>query len=221
MAKSTRKITLGVVLASVIAVAGIIISFESTSQKQVHAESNENLAISNLDRSNKQIDKLKSRPLFVINKKTYTNKEFSRFKQARDFIRQANGQQPSSTEQLKQEFIKDSVIIDEAKKEGLGATSHQATKFADQVRTQYEANAPQEAKDAINAYIKSLGVSTDVYWKDYAVPTYQHLLTQSNLKEKFLSQEKFDGTNDSYKQEEWNEYQTSLVTKADVTDVEQ
>lgn len=221
MKKNIKNVTLSIVLASVIAVVGIIISFESTSQKQVHAESNASLAISNLNKATGQLDKLKSRPLLVINKKTYTNKEFSKFKQVRDFVRQANGQKPSSAELLKQEFIKDNVIIDEAKKEGLEATSDQATKFADQTRTQFEANASQEAKDALNAFIKSLGVSTDVYWKEYAVPAYQEILTQTNLKEKYLGQKEFESTNDSYKQEEWNKYQTSLVTKADVTDVEQ
>lgn len=221
MKKFFKKVTLGVVFASVIAVAGIIISFEFPSQKQVHAESNKSLAISNLNKATGQLDKLKSRPSLVINKKTYTNNEFAKFKQARDFILQANGQKPSNTEKLQQEFIKDKVILDEAKKEGLKATSDQATKYAEQVRTQFEANASQEAKDAFNAFIKSLGVSTDVYWKEYAVPAYQEILTQANLKEKFLLQNKFDGTNDSYKQDEWNKYQTSLVTKADVTDVEQ
>ncbi|MDF2911700.1 MAG: hypothetical protein K0Q56_2581 [Sporolactobacillus laevolacticus] len=219
MGKNFKKGTLGIVFASVIAVAGII-SFHYTSQKQAHEEPNERLAVSNLNKTTEQLDKLKSRSFLVINKKTYTNKEFSRFRQARNFIRQANGQKPYSAEQLKQEFIKDQVILDEAKKEGLEATFHQAMKYADQVRTQFEANASQKVKDAINAYIKSLGISTDVYWKEYAVPAYQHLLTQTNLKEKFLSQKKFDGTSDSYKQEEWNKYQTSLVNKADVTDVE-
>ncbi|MGG5254260.1 hypothetical protein ACQYAD_12270 [Neobacillus sp. SM06] len=206
-----------IITAALVAGLGISAVFYASSTTKADQTASQN-AFSNLVQEH-QITKSKDKKPFVkINNKTYENTDFLAYKESKNVIQRNNSQPVLSDEEIKGEFIKESVLEQEADKQNFNVSSDEAKAFADKMKQAVaEAKDPQ-TQQFLKDYTSSLGITEDEYWSQYATPAYQKALKIGKLKQNFYMEEKAknDSISDADLNKAWEQQQEKLVSEANV-----
>ncbi|XRG78665.1 hypothetical protein V5E38_23500 [Rossellomorea sp. GAMAL-10_SWC] len=205
------------VVSALVAGLGISGTFYASSSTQADKSENQR-AFSNLVKEHQSTKSLQQKSILMINKKTYSNKEFSAFKESKNLVQRNNGKQALSDAKIKEDFIKESVLEQEAEKQNINVTTAEAKAFADQMKQAVAQSQDPNTKQFLTDYISALGISEDEYWNNYATPAYQKALKIGKLKGNFFKQEKAKNANlsDVDLNSAWEKQQEKLVKESTV-----
>lgn len=212
--KKSKKI---LVASALVAGLGISAVFYSSSNTKADQTASQN-AFSNLVQEHQSTKAKQKKPFLKINNKTYANKDFLAYQESKNVIQRNNSQQVLSDEEIKGEFIKESVLEQEAEKLNFDVTTDEAKAFADKMKQAVaEAKDPQ-TQQFLKDYTSALGITEDEYWSQYAIPAYQKALKIGKLKLNFYKEEK--AKNESISEDDlnkaWEKQQQKLVKEAKV-----
>lgn len=174
-------------------------------------------AMSNLSSEHQaNVAKEEGKQLIKINNKVITSKQFSFFKEGKNFIQRLNGSEPLSDEVLQKELITIEVTLDQAEKEGISISRNEAKKFAEQQK-EYVLQDPAQT-EFYNQLIDALGYTDERYWNQYAVTEYQRTMAISQLKTKYYNAEKAKNAYITLDEFEavWADLQAKWVSEATV-----
>lgn len=176
-----------------------------------------------LKQEHQKINNNPVKPFVKINNKVFSNKEFDQFKESRNVIELNNGKQLLSDEQIKNEFIQNALLEEEAEKQNIVVTKNEAEAFAKQMRQVLQQSSDEYAKQLLQDYLSALGISEEEYWSQYAVPAYEKALKIGKLKAKFFEEQKAKDKNATFDDlnTAWEKYQQNLAHKAKVEFVQQ
>jgi len=166
----------------------------------------------------KKIKEQAVKPFIKIDGKAFTNKEFTEFQISRNIVELSNGNSLLSDEQIKDEFIQNAVLEEEAEKQNIVVDESEAEKFTKHMRQILKQSSDEYAIQFLQDYLSALGISEDEYWDRYAVLAYKKALKISKLKQQFFNEQKAKtkDINIDELQKAWEKYQQDLVKKAKV-----
>lgn len=210
--KKSKKILVASALVAGLGISGVL--YSNTKAGQTASQN----AFSNLVKEHKSAKSIQEKPFLKINKKAYSNKDYLGFKESKNVIQRNNGQQVLSDEKIKDEFIKEAVLEQEANRKNLEATTDEAKALADQMKQAVAESKDPQTQQFLKDYISALGITEDEYWSQYAIPAYQKALKIGKLKQNFYKEEKAKNADisESELSEAWEKYQQKLVTEANI-----
>lgn len=99
-------------------------------------------------------------------------------------------------QQLLEEMATEKLYLLLAEKQGVAATLADGKKEAEKNRGILE-QQPQEVQDTQKKLIESMGMSEDQYWNKYAPAEYQKILSEQNLTQQLIRENKININQDS------------------------
>lgn len=198
---------------------GTLVMVNSSEVTKSSPEKTDEDAFTQLEQDHQRVKNEPSKPYLKINNKVYTNKEFHTFKEVSDLIQRMNGKHPQRNEQVKENFIKDKLLQQQAAKENLMVSRDEAKEYTEKMRRNFDESANTQTKESYHNYLSSVGITEDDYWNQYAVEAYQEALSIIKVKKQFMDR-LITTENSEDMNAAWEKYQQELVNRASVTSLD-